>query len=113
MHYDAPMERNEKLEKVLSDINGDFLKALAEPVRLDILKFLALHGASDVNVISNSFPQDRSVISRHLSTMEKSGMLNSRKEGRHVIYSINGSSMLEQAENLYQSLKMCVGLGCC
>jgi hypothetical protein len=44
-----------------------------------------------LHLCTNKLPQDRSVISRHLALMEKAGVLKVIKEGRHVIYVVDGA----------------------
>jgi len=107
------MSQIETLENTLAQIDSDFVKALAEPVRIEILKFLVLAGPSDVNSLAEKMPQDRSVISRHLSIMKSAGLLNMRKEGRHVIYSVDGDSALQKSEKIVETIKQCLKMGCC
>jgi len=107
------MSQVETLENTLAQIDSDFVKALAEPVRIEILKFLVLAGPSDVNSLAEKMPQDRSVISRHLSIMKSAGLLNMRKEGRHVIYSVDGDSALQKSEKIVETIKQCLKMGCC
>ena len=78
MHNNAHMKNKKAVDKALANINSDFVTALAEPARIDILKLLVLNGSCDVKSLASKMPQDRSVISRHLSMMEKAGLLNAR-----------------------------------
>jgi len=36
-----------------------------------------------------------------------------RKEGRHVIYSVDGDSALQKSEKIVETIKQCLKLGCC
>lgn len=107
------MNRNKALQKALACIDGDFIKALAEPARIEILKFLILDGACDVNTLAAKLPQDRSVISRHLKIMENAGLLSSQKTGRHVIYVADGETSLQKSEQLVDVMRQCMDIGCC
>lgn len=98
---------------MLAGIDSDFIKALAEPVRIEILKLLILSGSCDVKTLADKLPQDRSVISRHLAMMEKAGLLKAKKEGRHVIYSLDGDSTLQKTEQLVETMRHCIAIGCC
>jgi len=113
MHHNAHMNRNKAVEKALTSIDSDFVKALAEPVRIEILKLLILNGSCDVKSLADKLPQDRSVISRHLALMEKAGILSVKKEGRHVIYNVDGDSTLQKSEQIVSTIKQCLTLGCC
>jgi len=71
-------------------LDTKFFTALCEPVRVDIIRRLITVGAADVKTISMGLSQDRSVVSRHLSTLERAGLTASRKVGRRVEYDLNG-----------------------
>ena len=107
------MRNSKVISSALNKINNDFIKALTEPTRMTILKIMVCNGSCDVKTLSDQLPQDRSVISRHLSFMEKAGILNSVKQGKHVIYSVNGENTLQQAEQLVDSIRTCLKHGCC
>ncbi len=107
------MSVTKAIDTSLSSIDSDFVKALAEPARIEILKLLLVQGASDVKKLADNMPQDRSVISRHLATMENAGLLRVKKEGRHVVYSIDGQGMLQKSEQLVDAIRECLKLGCC
>lgn len=107
------MSTKKAVETALGNIDGDFVKALAEPARIEILKHLIINGASDVKSLSEKMPQDRSVISRHLTMMKQAGILKAEKEGRHVIYSIDAMATLDKSEQLLGSIRRCMELGCC
>lgn len=113
MHQNARMNRDKAVEKALASIDNDFVKALAEPVRIEILKLLILNGSCDVKSLADKLPQDRSVISRHLALMEKAGILSVEKEGRHVIYNVDGESALHKSEQIVSTIKQCLTLSCC
>lgn len=107
------MNKEQAVAKSLANIDSDFVKALNEPARIEILKHLIVHGASDVQTLAERMPQDRSVISRHLALMETAGLVMSQKEGRHVVYSVDGSTALMKSEQLVQSIRDCFEAGCC
>ncbi len=107
------MNRKKAIDKALSNIDSDFVKALTEPARIEILKLLILDGVSDVKTLAEKMPQDRSVISRHLSLMEKAGLLTAMKEGRHRVYSVDAKTALFKSEQLVQSMRECIELNCC
>ncbi len=83
----------------------DFLQALCEPSRAAILRALVLKGRMDISSLAQDLPIDRSVISRHLQTMEKAGIVTSEKEGRHTYYQVNGPTLIEELEKLTEGLR--------
>jgi len=68
--------------------------ALANPVRLEILAMLAGRELC-VCEIAGNLNRERSVVSRHLMMMEQAGIVNSRNEGKWVIYWIKDKRALE------------------
>jgi len=113
MHNNTRMTKNDYIDQSLRQIDNDFIKALAEPVRIEILKHLVVHGSSGVRDLADRMPQDRSVISRHLALMEKAGILSVKKEGRHVIYSVDGEQSLRKSEQIVNTIRECLEHGCC
>ena len=63
------------------------LRMLAEPTRLHLLWQLA-HGPRTVTELVEATGAARTVVSQHLAKLRLSGLVDSRKEGRHVIYSV-------------------------
>ena len=55
-------------------LDTKFLKALSDPSRVEIVKKLILLGACNVSTIAKGLSQDRSVISRHLATLERASI---------------------------------------
>ncbi len=100
------------VEKLVEALNSKLFKALSEPVRAEILKYLLMNGRSDIGTIAENLPQDRSVISRHLSLMSEAGILKSEKEARHVFYEINGATFLNEFEDIVENIKKCM-CECC
>lgn len=100
------------VEKLVDALNSKLFKALSEPVRAEILKYLLINGRSDIGTIAENLPQDRSVISRHLNLMSEAGILKSEKEARHVFYEINGTTFLSEFEGIFENIKKCMS-ECC
>ena len=63
------------------------LRMLAEPTRLHLLWQLA-HGPRTVTELVEATGAARTVVSQPLAKWRLSGLVDSRKEGRHVIYSV-------------------------
>jgi DNA-binding transcriptional ArsR family regulator len=71
----------------LTELEANFLKALAQPTRLQILYFLRDGEQCQCKIIPR-MREDQSNISRHLTHMRDLGILESRKEGVSVYYKI-------------------------
>ena len=63
------------------------LKGIAHPVRLSIVEALSM-GELCVCDIASMFSFDRTTISKHLSLMKSLGILEDRKDGIKVFYSL-------------------------
>jgi ArsR family transcriptional regulator len=69
----------------------EFLKtvsALKDETRIKILKFLLMHNECCVCELEASFNMLQSRLSRHLKILKEAGFLNSKREGKKVLYSI-------------------------
>jgi DNA-binding transcriptional ArsR family regulator len=97
--------KTEIVEELVKAFDSKFFKTLSEPVRVQIIKFILLNGRADIGTIADHMPQDRSVISRHLSLMHEVGILNCEKENRHMFYEINGEAFLERLENITEQIR--------
>ena len=85
-------------------IDFDFYKALFDPVRSQILVFIASNGKKSISEIAKNFTQDRSVISRHLDLMYRYGIVQKTKNNRFVYYEANSTFILEKFEETTQNL---------
>jgi len=68
-------------------MKANILKALAHPIRLAIVDLLK-GGEQCVCDIAEHVGSERSNVSRHLSVLLKAGVLQSRKDGLKVRYSL-------------------------
>ena len=66
-------------------ISADVLKALAHPLRLAIIQFLAKEEKCVCEIV-DYVGTSQSNISKHLSIMKKEGILSDRREGLSVYY---------------------------
>jgi len=98
-------EHKAMADAAIGVLDTKFLKALTDPTRVQIVKKLILLGTCDVSTISRGLSQDRSVISRHLNTLEKAGIAASRKQGRHVLYDLDGPYVVEKVSLILEALR--------
>jgi DNA-binding transcriptional ArsR family regulator len=106
------MTREQSANQIIAVLDSDFFKALAEPVRVEILKLMLIQGPADISSISQHMPQDRSVLSRHLQILLRANLVSCEKRGRHRIYSVNGGRFVEQLETILQIVKSTVSFCC-
>ena len=98
-------EHKAMAEAAIGVLDTRFLKALTDETRVTIVKKLILLGACDVGTIASGLSQDRSVISRHLNTLEQARITTSRKVGRRVFYDIDGPYVVEKVTLILNALK--------
>lgn len=70
------------------------LKALADPIRRDILNMLKT-GRLSAGEISDRFPVTAASISRHLSVLKDADLVRDTRLGQHIIYELNASVLEE------------------
>lgn len=68
------------------------LKALANPIRLDILSFL-ISGEQCVCNIFDHLSLSQNLVSHHLAILRKNNLIMARKDGKWVHYSINHKNL--------------------
>ena len=92
-------------DAAIAVLDTKFLKALTDPTRVQIVKKLILLGACDVSTIAKGLSQDRSVVSRHLNTLEQASITTSRKIGRQVFYDLDGPYIVEKVSLILEALQ--------
>ena len=70
------------------------LRALADPIRRDILNLLK-HGRMSAGEISDHFPVTAASISRHLSVLKEADLIRDAREGKYIYYELNASVLEE------------------
>jgi len=66
----------------------ELIKALADETRLEILYLLG-NREMNVNEIADQCVVSRPTISHHLQIMKRARILDARKEGKEIYYSVN------------------------
>ena len=72
----------------------DTLKALADPIRREILNLLK-NGRLSAGEICEHFPVTGASISRHLSVLKEADLIRDKREGKFIYYELN-TSVLEE-----------------
>lgn len=79
------------------------LKALADPIRRDILNLLKT-GRMSAGEITSHFPVTAASISRHLSVLKDADLVRDTREGQFIYYELN-TSVLEETMLWLSDLK--------
>ena len=72
----------------------DTLKALADPIRREILNLLK-NGRLSAGEICEHFPATGASISRHLSVLKEADLIRDKREGKFIYYELNASVLEE------------------
>jgi len=80
----------EKLEKA-----AYILKTIAHPLRLSIVEHLTQKEELSVNQLCELLNAEQSLVSHHLQNMKLKGLLQARKEGVSVYYSLKEKGLSE------------------
>ena len=70
------------------------LKALADPIRREILDMLK-SGRKSAGEIADRFPVTAASISRHLSVLKEADLIRDAREGKFIFYELNASVLEE------------------
>ena len=70
------------------------LKALADPIRREILNLLK-NGKMSAGEITDHFEVTGASISRHLSVLKDADLIRDTREGKYIIYELNASVLEE------------------
>lgn len=76
-------------------------KALSSPKRLEILEMLA-QGEKAVETISTEVAIDNKLASAHLKALKEARLVQTRREGKRIFYSLTGSDVAQLGVTLRQ-----------
>lgn len=78
---------------------SEIFKALADPIRLKVLKLLDVRELCVCEIMA-AFNLTQPTASHHLSILERTGLIKSRKEGRWVFYKRNSGEVADLIKTL-------------
>lgn len=88
---------------------ADKLKALSDPERLRIVECLA-NGPRNVSAIADALASEIANVSHHLGVLKHSGLVQMKRQGKFVIYSLHPDVVRNQESD---SKKPILNFGCC
>lgn len=92
---------NDKLQK-----SAEILRALAHPLRMQILEFIDRNEAINVNKIYNTLNLEQSITSQHLRILRLAGLVNTERDGKFIHYSIDYDKMGRSVEAIQHFLEV-------
>lgn len=84
-----------------ADAAGQLLKALGNPDRLLLLCQL-VHGEMNVGELEQRLEIVQPTLSQQLGVLRREGLVDTRRDGRQIYYSISSPEALAIIETLYQ-----------
>ncbi|MEN6343274.1 MAG: metalloregulator ArsR/SmtB family transcription factor [Methanospirillum sp.] len=108
MDPDETPETNTHLSEIVPDMAGTF-KALGDLTRLRIIHLLSTDtsGTLGVSELAARLDISQPAVSQHLKTLKSEGLVDSRREGFYIYYTIDRERMVEfrdQFELMYASI---------
>ena len=95
-------------------LDAALFKALSDPTRLTLLACLSKCARPcSVGEVAECCSVDLSVVSRHLAQLESAGILEARKDGRTVFYSVKYRELIGMLRALADALDQCCPGGSC
>ena len=85
------------MNKGLHEFKADFFKALAHPLRIQILEVLS-EGDRSVNEIQTQLGSEGSAVSQQLTVLRAKNIVYGTKDGNRVIYSLRDPMIIELLE---------------
>jgi DNA-binding transcriptional ArsR family regulator len=92
------------MEERVLELKAEILKALAQPTRLKILELLR-NGEKCICEIVPAINGEQSNISRHISLMQKSNLVTTRKDGVKVMVKVSDHRVFEILDSIALLLK--------
>lgn len=95
----------ELMEERILEMKAEVLKALAQPTRLKILELLR-NGEKCICEIVPAINGEQSNISRHISLMQKSHLVTTRKDGVKVMVKVKNPEIFNILDRVSRILKV-------
>lgn len=87
-------------------MNGvNLLKCICDDTRFEILELLEEKKEMCVNDFVNTLKKDQPLISHHLKTLKRCGIVRSRAEGKKAMYKIANSQLSSLIANITKTSK--------
>lgn len=75
------------------NLTTEVFRALADPIRLELLAVIAAQGPICVCHLEEALEYKQPRISKHLGTLRKAGLVQSRREGTWMYYEVNQETL--------------------
>mgnify|MGYP000315175130 CR=1 FL=1 len=111
-HPNTDLDEIERLKDEVNNSNYDkainqmseILKALGDPIRIQILYLLKSRNLS-VSEIMNALGKPQNTISYHIKVLENSGLIEGHREGILIIYSLKKPEIIDLLDSTLKPSK--------
>jgi DNA-binding transcriptional ArsR family regulator len=102
----TPREAAKRCDPIDDLLDPELFKGFCDPTRVNLLICLSKCGrACSVSEVADCCSVDFSVVSRHLSLLERAGIVDSSKVGRTVLYSVRYGELVGKLRALADALE--------
>ena len=92
------------MDKKITEHAAEVLKAMAHPVRLEIIELL-VDGELCVGDIVEALGEKQAIISQQLNMMRDKGILSRRRDGTRVYYRVENANAIKLLHCIYDHCK--------
>lgn len=82
------------LDQNLTGAEAYFFRALGDETRLKILNLLKDREELNVSEVCKEIEKEQGTVSHHLACLRNCGLVTTRREGKSIIYSLNGKDRI-------------------
>lgn len=105
---DRKIEGRECCPQLSEVMEPGFFKALSDPTRMAILALLAQRcDPCTVSQVAKCCTVDMSMVSRHLAMLRDAGILEARKRGKEVHYSVRYPELVNTLRRIANAIDAC------
>jgi len=98
-------------------MNGvDLLRCICDETRFEILELLQKNGELCVSDLVERLGKDQPLVSHHLGTLRRCGIVRSRDEGKRAVYAISSvrlSELIAGVTSASRRMPVLCSDGCC
>ena len=96
---------NVKIDNENLQTSAEILRALAHPLRMEILEFIDQNKSINVNKIYNTLKLEQSITSQHLRILRSAGIVLTRREGKFIHYTVNYNKIAHVVKSINSFLE--------
>jgi len=93
-----------QLEKL--EMGASMLRAMAHPMRIAIIDLLTINKRLSVTEIYEKLNIEQASASHHLNILKNKGILESKREGKMIFYSLRHEKLMEIIDSLDRCMEL-------